>query len=122
MEILGRTAVRERRRRLEPDKQVWSQEGSLYSKADPSPGFETWLASPLTFTTIFIVWATALILSNLMEFLRSWVGAHLEQRLLTEIRQDVYDHLQSLSLDFFTGEQTGALMNRVLRAGGVQRL
>jgi ATP-binding cassette, subfamily B, bacterial len=122
MEILGRAA-------LGGDgdwsqiNQIWSQEGSLYSKADPSPGFESWLASPLTFLTLFIVWSAALILSNLMEFLRSWVGAHLEQRLLTEIRQDVYDHLQSLSLDFFTGGQTGALMNRVLsEAAGVQRL
>ncbi|MGB7923651.1 MAG: ABC transporter ATP-binding protein [Pyrinomonadaceae bacterium] len=122
MEILGRAAMGGDGDWSQIDR-IWGQEGSLYSKADPSPGFETWLASPLTFTTIFIVWAVALILSNLMEFLRSWVGAQLDQRLLTEIRQDVYDHLQSLSLDFFTGGQTGALMNRVLsEAGGVQRL
>ena len=122
MEILGRAAMGSDGDWSQINR-VWGQEGSLYSKADPSPGFESWLASPLTFTTIFIVWATALILSNLMEFLRAWVGAHLDQRLLTEIRQDVYDHLQSLSLDFFTGGQTGALMNRVLsEAGGVQRL
>jgi ATP-binding cassette, subfamily B, bacterial len=122
MEILGRAALGGDGDWSQVNR-IWGQEGSLYSKADPSPGFESWLASPLTFTTIFIVWAAALILSNLMEFLRSWVGANLEQRLLTEIRQDVYDHLQSLSLDFFTGGQTGALMNRVLtEAAGVQRL
>ncbi|HEX8653505.1 MAG TPA: ABC transporter ATP-binding protein [Pyrinomonadaceae bacterium] len=122
MELLGRAAL-ESGGDWNRINGVWGEYGSLYSKADPSPGFETWLATPLTFTTLFIVWATALVLSNLMEFLRSWVGAHLEQRLLTEIRQDVYDHLQSLSLDFFTGGQTGALMNRVLsEAAGVQRL
>ena len=122
MELLGRAAL-ESGGDWGKINQVWGQYGSLYSKADPSPGFETWLATPLTFMTIFIVWASALVLSNLMEFLRAWVGAHLEQRLLTEIRQDVYDHLQSLSLDFFTGGQTGALMNRVLsEASGVQRL
>jgi ABC-type multidrug transport system fused ATPase/permease subunit len=122
MELLGRAAL-ESGGDWARINDVWGQYGSLYSKADPSPGFESWLATPLTFTTLFIVWAVALVLSNLMEFLRSWVGAHLEQRLLTEIRQDVYDHLQSLSLDFFTGGQTGALMNRVLsEAAGVQRL
>jgi ATP-binding cassette subfamily B protein len=122
MELLGRSAM-DNSNDWSLISNIWSKEGSLYSKADPSPGFESWLATPLTFTTLFIVWAAALVLSNLMEFLRSWVGAHLEQRLLTEIRQDVYDHLQSLSLDFFTGGQTGALMNRVLsEAAGVQRL
>jgi ABC-type multidrug transport system fused ATPase/permease subunit len=48
---------------------------------------------------------------------------HLEQKLDTEIRQKVYDHLQTLSLDFFTGEQTGSLMQRVLmETQGVQKL
>jgi ABC-type multidrug transport system fused ATPase/permease subunit len=48
---------------------------------------------------------------------------HLEQKLDTEIRQRVYDHVQTLSLDFFTGEQTGALMQRVLmETQGVQKL
>ncbi len=103
---------------------VWSSTGSLYSKADPNlSGIEGWLATPLSFTTIFIIWAVASIASVALQFFQSWMMTHLEQKLDTEIRQNVYDHIQTLSLDFFTGEQTGALMQRVLmETQGVQKL
>ncbi len=120
IEALGRTAV-------ETDNwdRVWAQTGSLYSKADPESltGIESWLATPLTFTTLFIIWASAMVLSFIAEFLHTWADSHLERRTLTDIRQQVYDHVQSLSLDFFSGEKTGALMERVLsETGGVIRL
>lgn len=103
---------------------VWSSAGSLYSKADPGvSGIGGWLATPLSFTTIFIIWAVASIASVALQFVQSWMMTHLEQKLDTEIRQKVYDHVQTLSLDFFTGEQTGALMQRVLsETQGVQKL
>lgn len=121
VELMGRTAVEQ------PDNwnQVWAQTGSLYSKADAESltGIERWLATPLTFTTLFIVWASAMVLSFIAEFLHTWADSHLERRTLTDIRQQVYDHVQSLSLDFFSGEKTGALMERVLsETGGVVRL
>jgi ABC-type multidrug transport system fused ATPase/permease subunit len=121
VELLGRTAVEQ------PDNwnQVWAQTGSLYSKADPESltGIERWLATPLTFSTLFIIWASAMVLSYIAEFLHTWADSHLERRTLTDIRQQVYDHVQSLSLDFFSGEKTGALMERVLsETGGVVRL
>ncbi len=41
----------------------------------------------------------------------------------TDIRQRVHDHLQTLSLDFFTASRSGALMQRVpVESAGVQRL
>lgn len=103
---------------------VWSLSGSLYSKPDTDlSGFEAWLATPLSFTTIFIVWAVASVAAVLLQFVQSWVMTRMEQKLDTEVRQQVYDHLQTLSLDFFTGEQTGALMQRVLmETQGVQKL
>ncbi len=103
---------------------VWSMPGSLYSKADADlNGLETWLATPMSFTTIFVIWAVASIASVLLQFVQSWVKTRLEQALDTEIRQKVYDHIQTLSLDFFTGEQTGALMQRVLiETTSVQKL
>jgi ATP-binding cassette, subfamily B, bacterial len=103
---------------------VWSSTGSLYSKADPNmSGIEGWLATPLSFTTIFVIWAVASVASVALQFFQSWMMTHLEQKLDTEIRQRVYDHIQTLSLDFFTGEQTGALMQRVLmETQGVQKL
>lgn len=105
---------------------IWELSAPLYGKTDISwlsnYGL-SWIATPLTLKTVLIVWAGALILSQLLSFMRSWVVAHLEARLLRSVQQNVYDHLQSLSLDFFTGGQTGALMQRVLsEAAGVQRL
>src|SRR5947199_9667815 len=58
-----------------------------------------------------------------MDIFRAWVDANLEQRILTGLRQKLYEHIQSLSLDFFMGGQTGALMQRILsETTGVQRL
>ena len=104
---------------------IWQVPGRLYNKPNAAQltGFQGWLATPLSFTTIFIIWATALVLSHVTSFIRAWVDSKVDQRLITDIRQQVYDHMQSLSLDFFTGGKTGALMQRVSsETGGVQRL
>ena len=109
-----------------PASSIWDMSAPLFGKTDTSSldayGLG-WLATPLTLKTVLIVWASALVLSQLLSFLRAWVVAHLEARLLRGLQQEIYDHLQSLSLDFFMGGQTGALMQRVLsEAAGVQRL
>jgi ATP-binding cassette subfamily B protein/subfamily B ATP-binding cassette protein MsbA len=105
---------------------VWELSAPLFGRSDTSwlasHGLG-WLATPLTLKTVLIIWAGALILAQALSFLRSWAIAHLESRLLKGLQQEVYDHLQSLSIDFFTGGHTGALMQRVLsEAQGVQRL
>jgi ATP-binding cassette subfamily B protein len=105
---------------------IWDMAAPLFGKSDTSGlakyGVE-WIATPVTLRNVLIIWASALVLSQLLSFLRSWVVAHLEARLLRGLQQKIYDHLQSLSLDFFTGGQTGALMQRVLsEAAGVQRM
>jgi ATP-binding cassette subfamily B protein len=109
-----------------PVRSIWEMAAPLFGKADTSSLSNYglgWLAAPLSLKTILIVWASALVLSQLLSFLRSWVVAHLEARLLRGLQQKIYDHLQSLSLDFFTGGQTGALMQRVLsETAGVQRM
>src|SRR2546429_8309727 len=103
---------------------IWDRTASLFGKTDVgSRGSLSWLATPLPLSTILIVWTCALVLSQLLSFLRSWIMAHLEARLLRTLQQSLYDHLQSLSLDFFMGGQTGALMQRILsETTGVQRL
>jgi ABC-type multidrug transport system fused ATPase/permease subunit len=110
---------------------VWSATGSFYDKTGQAgdgggfsiPFITDWLATPLSFTTIFIIWTCAIVLRNVMDIFRAWVDANLEQRLLTGLRQKLYEHIQTLSLDFFMGGQTGALMQRVLsETTAVQRL
>lgn len=120
MAILGGVAARP-----EQWDQIWNLTGRLYSKPNAAQltGFQGWLATPLSFATIFAIWAIALVFSHLTSFLRAWVDSKVDQRLITDIRQQVYDHMQSLSLDFFTGGKTGALMQRVSsESSGVQRL
>jgi ATP-binding cassette subfamily B protein len=105
---------------------VWHATGSFYDKtAKTGTGslITNWLATPLSFTTIFVIWTAAIVLRNVLDILRAWVDANLEQRVLTGLRQRLYEHIQSLSLDFFMGGQTGALMQRVLsETTAVQRL
>jgi ABC-type multidrug transport system fused ATPase/permease subunit len=109
---------------------VWSVTGSFYDKAGQTgdggfsiPFITDWLATPLSFTTIFIIWTCAIVLRNVMDIFRAWVDANLEQRILIGLRQKLYEHIQTLSLDFFMGGQTGALMQRVLsETTAVQRL
>lgn len=109
-----------------PTGSLWDLSAPLFGKTDTSWLADYglgWIATPLSLKTVLIVWAAALVFSQVLGFVRSYVVAHLEERLLTGLRQNIYDHLQSLSLDFFTGGQTGALMQRVLsEAAGVQRL
>ena len=107
-------------------RSIWEMTAPLFGKSDTSSlnsyGLG-WTATPLSLRTVLMVWASALVLSQLLSFLRSWVVANLEARLLRGLQQKIYDHLQSLSLDFFTGGQTGALMQRVLsETAGVQRM
>lgn len=109
---------------------VWSMTSSFYDTSEaggvgwfPPAFIRDWLSTPLTFTSIFIIWTVSIVFRNVLDILRAWVDANLEQRLLSSLRQHVYDHIQSLSLDFFMGGQTGALMQRVLsETGTVQRL
>jgi ATP-binding cassette subfamily B protein len=115
VEILGRVAGRDGLGSLQG---VWGVEGPRISRPDgstsgPMLSFAAWLG----------IWAAALVLSQVLGFVRAWVDAQVDWRLLTDIRQRVHDHLQSLSLDFFTGARSGALMQRVqLEATGVQKL
>lgn len=127
LEILGNAA------RGSGMDNVWGLTGSLYkplpppgaevTAAPPLTGIRGWLGTPLTFSTIFIIWAVATIGSAALRFVQMWMTSNLEQKIVAEIQGRVYDHLQTLSLDFFTGGKTGGLMQRVLNESqNVQKL
>ncbi|HMG76618.1 MAG TPA: ABC transporter ATP-binding protein [Pyrinomonadaceae bacterium] len=109
---------------------VWHVTGSFYDKTAQTGAtagwfsfIKDWLATPLSFTTIFIIWTSSIVFRNVLDVFRAWVDSMLEQRVLIGLRQKLYEHIQSLSLDFFMGGQTGALMQRVLsETTAVQRL
>lgn len=114
VDIMGRVASRDNGSL----HNVWDATGPRSSRPDGT------ISGPvLTFSAWLIIWAAALVLAQVLGFVRAWVDAQVDWRLLTEIRQRVHDHLQSLSLDFFTGARSGALMQRIqVEAGGVQKL
>lgn len=102
---------------------VWDLDGSLFAREGGQSGLLGWLATPMSFAALLVVWAGTLIAAQALGLANSWIGSQVQWRLQTEIRQRVHDHLQELSLDFFTGTRTGALMQRVQsEAFGVQRL
>ena len=100
---------------------VWNLHGPLLATEDDLIGS---LAGPVVpFAVLLAAWAISLLLAQLMYFVNAWVGANVERVLVTDIRQRVHDHVQTLSLDFFTGARSGELMQRVLaESAGVQRL
>ena len=99
---------------------VWDLQGPLVARDD---GLLRSLAGPVPFAVLLATWAASLLLAQLMYFVNAWVGSKVERVLLTNIRQRLHDHIQTLSLDFFAGSSTGALIPRVtIESAGVQRL
>jgi ATP-binding cassette subfamily B protein len=49
----------------------------------------------------------------LLAWAQSWTLAWVSERVAADLRGRVYAHMQSLSLDFFSGRRTGDLMSRV---------
>lgn len=99
---------------------VWNLTGPLVAREN---GVLASVAQYVPFAVLLAVWAGALLLTQLMYLINAWVGAKVERLLVTDIRQRVHDHLQTLSLDFFAGSRTGELVQRVtVESSGVQRL
>jgi ATP-binding cassette subfamily B protein len=100
---------------------VWDLQGPVLATNDDLLGSMTGPVVP--FAVLLAAWAISLLLTQLMYFVNAWVGAKVDRLLVTDIRQRVHDHIQTLSLDFFTASRSGALMQRVLtESAGVQRL
>ena len=55
----------------------------------------------------------AALLAWLLSWARTWTLAWVSERVAADLRVKTYAHMQSLSLDFFSGRRTGDLMARV---------
>jgi ATP-binding cassette subfamily B protein len=99
---------------------VWDLRGPLVARDN---GLLRSVAGSVPFGVMLAVWAGSLVLAQLMYFVNAWVGTKVERALVVDIRQRVHDHMQTLSLDFFTGSRSGELIQRVTtESAGVQRL
>ena len=55
----------------------------------------------------------AFVSNNLIQGASSWLMAGLSQRALKRLRQDLFQHLQTLPMDFFERNPSGELMSRL---------
>ena len=61
------------------------------------------------------------ILTGLMGVLQTYMTNHVGQSVMRDLRDDVYAHLQGMSLGFFTSTRTGEIQSRVSNdVGGIQ--
>lgn len=99
---------------------VWDLRGPLVARED---GLLRSVGGSVPFAVLVATWAGSLLLTQLMHFVNGWVSATVDRKLVVDIRQRVHDHIQTLSLDFFSRSSSGALIPRVtLETAGVQRL
>jgi ABC-type multidrug transport system fused ATPase/permease subunit len=99
---------------------VWDLKGPLVARED---GLLRSLAGPVPFAVLLATWGMSLVLTQLMYLVNAWVRVKVERTLVTDVRQRVHDHIQTLSLDFFAGSSSGALIPRITtESAGVQRL
>jgi subfamily B ATP-binding cassette protein MsbA len=54
------------------------------------------------------------LLKGLFDYGQAYLMSFVGQRIITDLREKIYHHLQSLALPFFTRNPTGVLMSRIL--------
>lgn len=62
---------------------------------------------------ILIIMPIALIARAIFEFLHTYIMSDVGQKVIRDVRNQVYDKLQNLSLDYFTQKRSGELVSRV---------
>lgn len=62
---------------------------------------------------LLIVVPIALIIRAVFEFLQSYIMADVGQKVIRDVRNLIYEKLQTLSLDYFTQKRSGELVSRI---------
>ena len=69
------------------------------------------------------VMAAVTIVSGALGILQTWATNIVGQRVMRDLRDRLYTHLQRLSLGFFTGARTGEIQSRIANdVGGIQNV
>ena len=55
----------------------------------------------------------AYLVNNLFQTIADWIMAHVSQRSLNRLRQDLFTHMQNLPISFFDSRPAGELMSRL---------
>ena len=80
------------------------------------------VARRLDVVTKFTVWTLlATIFATVFSLGYSYLSIVVGQRIMRDLRNELYDHVQGMSLRFFTGTRTGEIQSRLVNdVGGVQ--
>jgi len=62
---------------------------------------------------LLIIVPIALVIRSIFEFLQSYIMSDVGQKVIRDVRNLIYDKLQSLSLDYFTQKRSGELISRI---------
>ncbi len=76
---------------------------------------------PTRLTLIPLLVLVAYLLKGIFEFGQQYLMSDAGQRVIRDIRQDLYRHMQSLSLSFYSRNPTGTLISRVLNDVGLMQ-
>ena len=69
------------------------------------------------------IMAGATVVSGALGIVQTWATNIVGQRVMRDLRDRLYTHLQSLSLGFFTGARTGEIQSRIANdVGGIQNV
>jgi subfamily B ATP-binding cassette protein MsbA len=63
--------------------------------------------------TITLALLGVFVLRSIAEFIQNYNIAYIGERIVTDLRQQLYSHLQTLSLSFFTERRVGELVSRI---------
>jgi len=68
---------------------------------------------PAGLARIALLMLTVYVFNNVFQAVSNWVMARVSQRALKQLRRDLFEHLQTLSLGFFDRNPAGELMSRL---------
>ena len=88
----------------------WLVRTMVAAVTDPQAGQETFALV----TRLALIALAVYVLRALMQFVRSYAAHVAGWHVVADIRNDVYRHLQRLSLRFYEDKQTGQLMSRTV--------
>jgi ATP-binding cassette, subfamily B, bacterial MsbA len=85
---------------------AWSftQMNNLMASTDPVTALRT----------LCLLIIGAFVLKNIFHYVQSWFMAPAEQGIIRDLRQNLYEHMNRLSLSYFTEEKKGLLMSRII--------
>ena len=103
---------------------IWKENGKLYAAEDAIKVYTTTIAYSLLgyeFHYTLIDWLIILLciiityyaIFGVVSFLSTYVMTWVSQRLLFDLRNKVFSHLQSLSMQFYESQGTGQILSRV---------